>query len=80
MASISSLISNEEKIEILTASKNMVVRDIYRYCSVLGIDVDTIDIETYEAETPVRQHEYVQLENACKALVNINAKLQALGV
>jgi hypothetical protein len=79
MTSISSLIPNEEKIEILTASKDMVVRDIYRYCAMLGIDADTLDIESYEAEIPVSRHEYVQLENSCKTLININAKLSALG-
>jgi len=79
MSSISSLIPDDEKRNILETTKDMLVRDVYRYCVTLGIDPDTIDIETYEAEIPTSRHEYVALENACKSLTAVNEKIEALG-
>lgn len=45
-------LSNEEKLIIANSMKDSVTRELYRLCSMLGIDPETFDPVTYPDPSP----------------------------
>jgi hypothetical protein len=71
----------EEKTVFLNMIKQHIILDIYKYCLLCGLDVDTFSYETFiDKKLPITEvNEYsLTLKNLCKKMSVIEKKLEEI--